>query len=66
MLASQIILSVGYDTEMEILEVEFRNRWVYRYSEVPRTIFDELLAAPSHGKYLKQHIVDTYDTVRIL
>ena len=62
---SQIILSVGYDAEESVLEIEFRNRWVYRYEAVPASIHRELMGAPSHGKYLKRHIVDRFETTRI-
>jgi hypothetical protein len=34
-----------------ILEIEFHNGSVYRYHDVPESVFDALLAAPSKGKY---------------
>lgn len=61
---SQIIKSVGYDRETSLLEVEFRNGWVYEYDAVPTEVHRALLDAPSHGKYLKRHIVDRYETRR--
>lgn len=63
--SSQIILSVGYDSDADVLEVEFKNRWVYRYAGVPEDVYRALMAAPSHGKFLKARIVDHYPTVRI-
>lgn len=62
---SQIVHSVGYDAESGTLEVQFRNGWIYRYDDVPEFVHRALLAAPSHGKYLKRHIVDVYPTRRI-
>lgn len=62
---SQIILSVGYDASAEVLEVEFRNRWVYRYDDVPASVHRDFMAAASQGKYLKRHIVDRYTTTRV-
>lgn len=62
---SQIIHSVGYAGATRTLEVQFRNGWVYQYDDVPDTVHSELMNAPSHGKYLKRHIVDDYVTRRI-
>ena len=62
--SSQIIQSIGYDSEFGVLEVEFRNGWIYEYEDVPAAVYRELMAAPSQGKYLKRHVVDTYTTRR--
>ena len=62
--SSQIIESVGYDAELSLLEIQFRNGWIYEYGGVPVNVYRELMSAPSHGKYLKRHIVDIYETRR--
>lgn len=62
---SQIIHSVGYDAETGTLEVQFRNGWLYRYDDVPAVIYRALMAADSHGRYLKRNIVDQFVTIRI-
>lgn len=62
---SQIVQSVGYDHVSSVLEVQFRNGWVYRYDDVPEHVFRALMSAPSHGKYLKRNIVDKFETRRI-
>ena len=36
---SSNILSVGYDKEKELLEVEFHNNTVYQYLHVPNNVF---------------------------
>lgn len=63
---SQIVLSVGYDEHSSVLEVQFRNGWIYQYDDVPKIVFQSLMSAPSHGRYLKRSIVDKYPTRRIL
>lgn len=63
--SSQIVHSVGYDSDTSTLEVQFRNGWIYRYDAVPAATHRALMAATSHGKYLKQHIVDRFVTTRI-
>lgn len=62
---SQIILSIGYDGDALLLEVQFRNGWIYQYEGVPESVARELMTAPSHGKYLKRRIVDKFVTIRI-
>ncbi len=63
---SEIISSIGYDALSKILEVQFRNGWIYEYEDVPEKVYRAFMAAPSHGKYLKRHIVDQYATRRTL
>lgn len=62
--SSQIIASIGYDADRRMLEVEFRNGWIYEYDDVPQSVYAELMAATSHGHYLKQQIVDRFPTRR--
>lgn len=46
---SSNVVSIGYDAETQVLEIEFRSG-VYQYQGVPRQVFDGLLAADSVGK----------------
>ena len=59
------ILSVGYEAESAILEIEFRNGGLYKYLNVPQTVYDEFMAAPSHGSYFHRHIKNRYKWVKI-
>ena len=58
--SSSNLLSIGYDKNEQILEVEFINGGVYQYSGVPKSIYDELMGADSHGTYLHENIRDNY------
>lgn len=49
--ASDMMSSVGYDPAGAVLEVEFRNRSVYEYMDVPAHHYDALLAAVSKGQF---------------
>ncbi|NBV76517.1 MAG: KTSC domain-containing protein [Methylococcaceae bacterium] len=53
---SSNITSIGYDTESEILEVEFSGARVYRYYDVPADLHAELMLAESHGSFLYENI----------
>lgn len=57
---SSNIAAIGYDPETETLEVEFLNSSVYEYLNVPENIYNNLMAASSHGAYLNREIRDRY------
>jgi hypothetical protein len=54
--SSSNLASVGYDPELRILEVEFLNRSVYQYLNVPSYVYSGLMGASSHGSYLDSHV----------
>ena len=54
--SSSTLASAGYDPELRILEVEFLNRSVYQYLNVPPYIYSGLMNASSHGSYLDSHV----------
>lgn len=54
---SDSIRSVGYDPQNSTLEVEFRERGTYRYYLVPRDVYDQLIKAPSAGRFVSERIV---------
>ncbi len=57
---SSNIASIGYDNESETLEIEFLNGTLYQYFDIPEHIYEELISADSHGKYLAQNIKGNY------
>ncbi len=57
---SSNIASIGYDERNEILEIEFRQGRVYQYFSVPKSVYQELMNASSHGKYHASKIKDKY------
>ncbi len=61
-LESRLIRSVGYDLAASVLEVELTSEpaRVYRYFDVPYSIFDELMSAESKGAYYNEHVRDMY------
>ena len=62
---SSNINKVGYDEETGTLHVEFhRNKVVYRYVDVPKTVFEELVASPSVGGYFHKNVIGKYDFVK--
>lgn len=57
---SSNIESIGYDSKSQTLEIEFLNGSIYQYFDVPQHIYDELMSADSHGKYLAASIKGHY------
>lgn len=55
-LASSNLKSFSYNEEDELLDVWFRSGGVYRYSNIPRDVVDEMKFAESRGRYFWQNI----------
>jgi hypothetical protein len=53
--SSSNVLSVGYDSASETLEVEFNNGSLYQYYNVPQFHFERMLQG-SVGSYLAREI----------
>ena len=53
---SSNLRAIGYDRKRSILEVSFLNGSTYRYFDVPEYLYDGIMSANSHGKYLDAHI----------
>ena len=57
---SSMIYAVGYDEESQTMEVAFNSGGVYRYFDVPKDIYEGLLAAESKGRYMRANVIDMY------
>lgn len=57
---SSVIHAVGYDDEAEELEVVFNSGKTYRCVGVPQTVYEELLAAESKGRFMHANIIGVY------
>jgi curved DNA-binding protein CbpA len=53
---SSNIISVGYDKNLKVLQVEFLNGSIYQYYEVPEQVFTDLLKTASKGKFFNSQI----------
>ena len=57
---SSNIVSIGFDEDSEILQVEFKGGVVYEYFDVPEHIHEELMAAESVGSYFARVVKGNY------
>lgn len=62
---SSSIASVAYSPDQRTLDVQFLNGAVYRYFEVPAVAYNEILTAPSKGRYFHRSIRGVYTYQRI-
>ena len=64
-MASTTLRTVAYDCDRKLLQLEFHNRAVYQYFNVPAAIHDGLLEAPSKGIYFNHFIRDKFDYAQV-
>jgi hypothetical protein len=57
---SSMIHAVGYDEEARELEVVFNNGGIYRYQDVDRSVYENLLDADSEGRFMRANVIDMY------
>ena len=53
---STTLATVAYDADRELLQIEFRDRTIYRYFSVPAEVHAALLRAASKGNYFNRVI----------
>lgn len=53
---SDNLAEVGYDLNMETLEVQFRHGGIYQYYNVPPFMYERLMAAESLGRFFNAEI----------
>ena len=64
---SSLIQAVRYDAVSSILDVELLpDLRRYRFFDVPFSVYEELMAAPSKGTYFNDFIRDQYPTRPLL
>jgi hypothetical protein len=57
---SEAIDEITYDSDRSILFVRFAHGGWYMYFAVSRGIYEEFVAAESHGRYFHERIRDCY------
>lgn len=62
---STALASVGYSKRLQILELEFANGAVYRYVDVPRSIYHGLMSAESKTRFYHASIKRKFRSTRV-
>ena len=55
------IMAIGHDEESKTLAIQFKGGSVYHYQNVPVSLFAELMAAESKGKFFGQNLKNAVD-----
>ncbi len=63
--SSSNIRSIGYDSESQTLEIEFHSGGIYQYFNVPKSTYNELMSASSHGSFFSRQIKDQFEWTQI-
>lgn len=63
--ASSNVVAIGYDRPTQTLEVEFLKGAVYQYYGVPEHMYNNIMSAPSKGRFLNTYIRDSYPFSRV-
>jgi len=53
-----------YNKETQSFSITFKSGSVYTYSDVPETVYEGLLSAPSAGSYFAANIKDQFSFVK--
>ena len=59
-LDSTTLASAAYHPATRVLELEFRSGALYRYFSVPPSLYRDLLAADSKGRFFNRFIRDCF------
>jgi hypothetical protein len=62
---SSALAAVGYSSELHVLEIEFRNGAAYRYLDVPKKLYRQLMAADSKARFYDQHIRGRFRSLHV-
>ena len=63
---SSMISEIEYNSDEKLLTLTFgKGGQKYNYSDVPKQVYEDLLASDSVGKYFLANIRDKYSTERI-
>lgn len=62
---SATLMALGYDQVGCVLEVEFRQGAVYRYSGVPVELYHQLLSSPSKGQFFNCKIRNHFPFIQM-
>lgn len=62
---SSALLSIGYDPQLEVMEVEFVGGRIYQYFNVPEFLYRGFLLARSKGEYFKTRINERFHSEEV-
>ena len=62
---SSNVASVGYSKKLHALEIEFTRGAIYRFLDVPREVYRDLMQTSSKGHFINENIRGQFRFVRV-
>jgi hypothetical protein len=62
---SRAIHAIGYDYQSHQMEVIFSGGGIYRYENVPASVYRDFLRADSKGGYFRENVMGNYHHQRL-
>lgn len=62
---SGLLKEHGYEPSTGLMHLRFASGRLFEYSGVPQKVYDDLVAAPSMGKYFNQSIKGRFESTPI-
>ena len=59
------VASVGYNQHLHVLEIEFSRGAIYRFLDVPRSVYRELMETSSKGHFINENLRGHYRFVHV-
>ncbi|WP_122670378.1 KTSC domain-containing protein [Pseudomonas viridiflava] len=63
--SSSNIMSAGYDSASETMELEFKDGSVYQYYNVSEHLYEQFKSAPSKGQFFHMYIRNSVPFSRV-
>lgn len=64
LLNSSNLSEVTYHSPTQTMEITFHSGHIYRYANIPRNVFQDLISAPSAGRFYNRFIRGRFDSIR--
>lgn len=62
---SSNVKAAGYDAEAQALHIQFGNGATYRYSGVPKDVYDDLCQCESIGRFVANNLKGKFEHERL-
>ncbi|MGZ5553337.1 MAG: KTSC domain-containing protein [Chthoniobacterales bacterium] len=59
------LAAIGYRRKLHALEIEFRDGLIYRYLEVPLSVYHDMMAAESKARFYNNNVRGKYHCLRV-
>jgi hypothetical protein len=62
---SSAVAAVGYSNRLHALEIAFRDGRIYRYTDVPASVYQQFISAESKARFYNRNVKGKYHCLRV-